>query len=142
MTTEQRSALGGLLHGVPVRLAPDQLAELADLVAERLQQPATQRTQRIVTAETVGAAIGRTAEWVREHGAELGGRRMGTGLRPRWGFDLDEAVSAWSARQVSERSTGAEPVTPLVSRRRVSGSSGSGVELLPIRESREDRRAA
>jgi hypothetical protein len=106
------------------------LAErVAALVVERLQAAELLRPARPVDAAAVAEAIGMSAEFVRDHADELGGRRCGDGPRPRLRFDLDEALKAWGARSATVRSQGAE--APLPSRKRASRRAAS-VELLPI----------
>lgn len=137
---------GGAARVVEVRLPADQLAELADLVAERLAAaPAAPPRDQLVSAAVVADAIGMTAPWVREHAAELGGRRMGDGPRPRWRFELQRAVDAFAAstaRSAGERSPTAQPAPSAARTRRRRPATGTGVELLPLRAPREGRRAA
>jgi len=72
-------------------------------------------------------AVGR--DFVYQHAAELGGRRLGSGAKAPWRFRLEDVLEATSAaghlpvEQVSFGST--------VRRRR--RGSGTGVPLLPIR---------
>jgi hypothetical protein len=124
-----------------MRLAPDQLDELADLIAERLRD-AEPAAQCLVDARAVGEAIGMTPAWVREHAAELGGRRLGDGPRPRWRFDLEQARTAGAALSLGQRSLAPDPAPQAASRRRRRVAPGAGVELLPVRGSEEVRRAA
>jgi hypothetical protein len=132
-----------VVEEVVVRLAPDQLVELADLVAERLRAAVmTPAVLRLVDAQVVAEAIGMTAAWVREHGVELGGQRLGDGPRPRWRFDLEKAVAAWVARSSSERSQVAEALPSASSRQRRSSHVASVPDLLPIRGHQEAHRAA
>lgn len=126
-----------------VRLPPDQLVELADLVAERLCGDRLRRERDgLVDARGVADAIGMSAAWVREHAAELGGRRMGDGPRGRWRFDLDVALQAWAARSAGERSLSGDPLPAQALSPRRATLSGTNVELLPIRAPRGGRRAA
>lgn len=118
-----------------LRLPDDQLERLADLVAERLAGAAPMpRAAQLVDARTVAAAIGRSAEFVRDHADELGVIRQGTGPRPRLAFNLDRAMSAWASRDERERSHGASSRVSAGRRvRRAHPSSGTSVDLLPIR---------
>jgi hypothetical protein len=138
-----------------IRLAP---AQLADLVAGGVTvlvpggssvrllpdygTPATSPGAALVDAAVVGCKIGMSAAWVREHGAELGGQRMGDGPRPRWRFDLEQARRAWAARSAGKRPSAPQPLRQNVSRRRRSSASGSAVDLLPVRPQQGGRRAA
>jgi hypothetical protein len=114
-----------------ITLTDEQLDELADRVADRLQQaPAAQ----YVDAATLASRLGLSRDAVYAKAADLGGVKIGDGLRPRWRFDLDRALEAWSGRLVSERSQ--DPQTPTsrgVSRRRRRAAKGSSAGLLPIR---------
>ena len=49
--------------------------------------------------DTASAAklIGSSEDYVREHGTELGGWRLGTGPRARWRFDRVRLLSAYAA---------------------------------------------
>lgn len=126
-----------------VRLAPDQLEQLADLIAARLRAPApTSDAGCLVDARTVAVALGTSSEWVRAHADELGVVRLGDGPRPRLRFDLDQARAAWAARSLSERSQAPDPAPEAGARRRRSSATGTNVELLPIRPASEARRAA
>jgi hypothetical protein len=128
---------------VLVRLAPDQLLELADLVAERLRAAVTTPpVPRLADAQVVAEAIGMTAAWVREHGVELGGQRLGDGPRPRWRFDLEKTAAAWASFSSSERSQVAEALPAATSRQRRSSHVASVPDLLPIRGHQEAHRAA
>lgn len=141
-----RSSLAGA-RVLEVRLHDDQLAELADLVVERLRSDAVAAPDRtgFVAAKVVADTIGMSADWVREHAEDLGGRRMGNGPKSRWRFDLAEAVSrfdAAAARSDGERSPAPDPAPPQARRRRRTPAPSGGSPLLPIRGAREARRAA
>jgi hypothetical protein len=122
-----------------VRLAPDQLDELADLIAARLRcdQPVG-----LVDAMTVAKALGMKAGWVRENAAELGAVRLGDGPKPRLRFDLEKATAAWAARSAGERSLRAAPAPQAKTRRRRTSASATTIDLLPVRGHEEARRAA
>ncbi|WP_272476173.1 hypothetical protein [Baekduia alba] len=137
-----------------IRLAPDQLADLfaggltvlapggvaIRLVPDYSSAPVTGRC--LVDAATVAQEIGMSAPWVREHAEILGGQRMGDGPRPRLRFDLERARAAWASRSVSERPLATDPTPRAASRRRRSTTSGSDVELLPVRGQLGGRHAA
>jgi hypothetical protein len=126
-----------------LRLAPDQLKELAELVVSRLREGmGVDESTRLVDAHAVADAIGMGASWVREHAAELGVVRLGGGPRPRLRFDLEKAVAAWAARSAGERSVAADPAPQAAPPRRRPTATGTNVELLPIRDKPEARRAA
>lgn len=90
------------------------------------------------TCGEVAAAIGRSADFVREHRDELG-VLPAEGRRPRLLFDPARVRDWASAREASGRPQAANPAPVLTSRRRRGEPSGTGVDLLPIHG---DRRAA
>lgn len=125
-----------------LRLADDQLDELVERVAIRLSQILEDRQQAAVP-ELVGPAelarlLGVSRSTVYEHKTELGGRPIGDGPRPRWRFDVDQALHRWrSACGAGERSESPEMSnlqgdSPLLtSRRRVAAQTDD--RLLPIK---------
>lgn len=106
---------------VELELTDEQLDALADLVTERLRARAKPAQAGLVDAQTVADALGISRDTVYDHAAELGGRRIGDGERPRWRFDLDAALAAW------QPST--EPTRTTPRRRR---SSNGRTNLLPV----------
>jgi hypothetical protein len=121
----------GVSLTLTIELTPAQLDALADRVAERLRMaPAAQ----YVDAATLASRLGLSRDAVYAKAADLGGVKISDGPRPRWRFDLGQALEAWSGRLASERSL--EPPTPAsraVSRRRRRGGKGSSPALLPVR---------
>lgn len=123
-----------------MRLEPDQLVELADLVAERLAgclgggAREASSSDGLVDAAAVARALGVGRDYVYRHAARLGGRRVGEGPRPRWRFDLEVALargaSGSAGREHEGAQTGAATSIPRVRRRRGTRSSA---RLLPIR---------
>jgi hypothetical protein len=121
-----------------VRLADDQLVELAELVADAIAArvrgaAASQPTLRLVDAQAVADRYGVERSWVYAHADELGAVRLGDGPRGRLRFDLEEAgrrLTACSAGRESDRS---EPAKSQGSARRRRPGSGTSVPLLPIR---------
>lgn len=80
---------------VAERLA-DRLAErlterlterLADRVAARLGGSAPERREALVDAREIARMTGRSRGWVYDHAGELGAVPLGSGNRPRLGFD-------------------------------------------------------
>jgi hypothetical protein len=143
---------------VTARLHPDDLAALADLVADRLAgrllsarpdagavvRPAEavacpealrEEPPALLAAREVAARFGVSAEWVRDHQEELGVVRLGDGPRPRLRFDPErvaDALTRRSASGTSERS-GTPAATGDRPRRHRSGA-GNGLDSLPVRE--------
>lgn len=125
-------------------LAEELLEPLADLIAARLNTrsiEATKRTpeppstrQPLVDAQTLATALGVSRDTIYAHADELGGERIGDGPRGRLRFDLDRALSAWSACSTSKESQAPQtPVAAGVSAPRRRQGMGSSPELLPIR---------
>ncbi len=118
------------------RLHPDDLVALADLIAKRLAvelRPAPEPV--FLTAAQVAERFGLSAEWVRDHAAELGVIRIGTGTRPRLRFEAEKVISALTARTNREKSQRSD--SPVPAGRYVPSApavTGSGVAELPVRE--------
>lgn len=123
-----------------VRLAPDQLRDLAAMVAAHLEaaragaEDATEPNDgELVDARTLARLLGVKPSTVYAHSAALGAREIGEGSRPRLRFDPDEAREAWTRRSTSRRSAGAESRSgPRKPRARRHVDLGSGAPLLPI----------
>jgi hypothetical protein len=116
-------------------LTPRELL-LADTIAERVTERLIAAPQRVrlVDAAALAQTLGISRDCVYSHAAELGGKRIGDGPRGRLRFDLDRALSAWSACSTSKESQA--PQTPVAaggSSRRRRQRLGSSLELLPIR---------
>ena len=127
-----RPSTSALSLSATIELTPDQLDALAARVAELLR-PAP-ASARFVDAATVAAALGLSRDSVYAKAAELGGVRVGDGPRPRWRFDLDRALDAWTGRLEGDRSLEPSgPATRALSRRRRRAGKGSSAQLLPIR---------
>jgi len=123
-----------------IELSPEQLAQLADMLADRLRgvlpdQPTPSTTTGIngalATAQTVADALGVDRTWVYGHASELGGRKLGSGDRPRWRFDLASALAAGIAKPTNLTTTVVTSV-PAPRRRAVNAS----VPLMAIRGER------
>lgn len=118
------------------RIHPDDLALLADLVADRLAERLSRVAEpEILTAQQVAERYGVAAAWVRENATDLGALRLGDGPRPRLRFDAATVAQAMKRR--SERNASEEPdrrAPARVSRRPADGRSGKGLDSLPIRE--------
>jgi hypothetical protein len=113
-----------------LRLASDQLACLADLVAERLRDAVP---PGLVDAQTLARRLGISRSTVYEHSAELGAIEVGDGDRPRLRFDYDRAVEAWTRRSADRRPQQPEARSSArITRRRRPSRLDSGTQLLPI----------
>jgi hypothetical protein len=123
--------------GATSALSPRDL-QLVEAIAERvialLGEPS--RSGTLVDAATLARALCVSRDCVYAHAAELGGKRLGSGPRGRLRFDLDRALSAWTARSTSKESQASQtPGAAGDSSRRRGQRLGSGHELLPIRGS-------
>jgi hypothetical protein len=111
---------------------------VAQRVVELLrQEPAA--TPALVDARTLAQMLGVGAEWVREHAAELGARKLTDGPRPRLRFDVDQARAALAACSAGKRSDAEDPASERDVQRRRRRSAGAGATsapLLPIRGER------
>lgn len=117
-----------------VHLDPGQLVELADLIADRLaeQLERPSATGGLVTAGELAQRLGVDRDFVYEHAAKLGARRLGDGPKARLRFDVGEAERAITCLP-SWGSQAPEPTPGLASRPRRRRRSGTTVDLLPIR---------
>jgi hypothetical protein len=120
------------------RLHPDDLARLADLIAERvlagLAEGSPSDEERWLTAAEVARRFRVSPEWVRENAERLGALRLGDGPRPRLRFDPARVAEELSARSVRGRSDAPNSPSERVSRRRQSRGSGKRTGLLPVFE--------
>ena len=121
------------------RLHPDDLATLADLVAERVLTGLAEgrrpdEEERLLTAAEVGRRFGVSPEWVRENAGRLGALRLGDGPRPRLRFDPERVAEELSARPVRGRSDAPDRPPERVSRRTRSRRAGKRTGLLPVFE--------
>lgn len=87
----------------------------------------------LVDAAAVAEYLGVAREWVYEHAAELGARRLGTGPRARLRFSLDEVDAALTCSGSRESEQAASRAVEPIRRRRRAEGLGTGVELLPVR---------
>jgi hypothetical protein len=122
------------------RLHPHDLQVLAELVAVRLAELIAERQTPdaglLVTAVDIARRFGMTAEWVREHGAELGGFRLGSGSRPRWRFDPQRVAEALEQRAACAPGRGSGPPdlpAPAQEPARRRRPAPTRARLLPIR---------
>jgi hypothetical protein len=123
----------------PWRLHPDDLAALADLIAERVlagmaEDGRPRDDERLLTAAEVARRFGVSPEWVRENADRLGALRLGNGPRPRLRFDPERVAEALSARSVRGRSDAPDRPAGRVCGRPGRRRSGSRAGLLPVFE--------
>jgi hypothetical protein len=139
-----------------IRLAPDQLAQLADLIAARVSpcarsgclcvdnspSPAAGRDAdraRLLDAAELAGEFGVARSWVYAHAAELGAIRLG-GERGRLRFDLATARAAFTtAATTATTKPAAQPTT--ATRRRTS-TAGSVLNARPRGRRKSNRSAS
>jgi hypothetical protein len=108
---------------------------IADRVAELLHPPPTHGP--LVDAKTLADTLGVSRDYIYAHAEELGGKRIGTGLRGRLRFDVGSALAAWTACCHSKESQPQEQPTPTERMGSRPGQRmGSSASLLPINGSR------
>jgi hypothetical protein len=110
-----------------IRLADDQLRELARLVAQELGQGPTTAGNGLVDAATIAGELGVARSFVYANAAALGARRLSGGKTGRLRFDAAEARAAFARLQ-----TPAQP-TPAPRRRRRSSAGPQAGSILKVR---------
>jgi hypothetical protein len=83
-----------------ILLGPEQLAELARLVADELRGTPAEPTG-LVDAETLAGLLGVSRDYVYDHAGELGAVSIGNGPRPRKRFDVATARAALERQAAS-----------------------------------------
>jgi hypothetical protein len=115
----------------PVRLHPDDVEAIARRVTELVNAPPA---RRLVDAAELAAALGVSRDTVYANADRLGARRMGAGRRPRLRFDVDVALSAWTARGDGRESAAIErAATTGGSAPRRTSRSGAALAGVPAR---------
>jgi hypothetical protein len=120
--------LGELADELADRLA----GQVADQVAARLEGVSPGRREALIDAQEVARLTGRTREWVYDHQGELGAIRLGSGPKPRLGFDPAQ-VLAHMERVDDPAPVTMPPVAKPSRRRQRAGRTAAGAELLRIR---------
>jgi hypothetical protein len=116
---ETLRGLGGSVMS-PVTLSPQQLEELAGLIADQL---AARQAGELIDASELAKRLGRSRDFVYENATALGALRLGDGPRPRLMFP-------WPLREVDEQAAAIErgaTAAPRTPRQQAS------VGLLPIK---------
>ncbi len=114
--------------------ALDRLADLlVDRLAVRLGGLMPDQVEPLVDATEIARLHGKTRWWVYQHAGELGAVRLGSGPRPRLGFS--PARVAGALRKISEPEPPAPSprARPQRARRRPTGRTPAGAELLRVR---------
>lgn len=118
-----------------LRLHPNDLEQLADLVADRLagKLGAVPAGGQLLTAAEVAQRFAVDRGWVYEHADDLGAIRLGDGPRARLRFGAERVAEALTARQAGSASDAPEPAPRRASRRRARPPGPGGAPLLPVR---------
>ena len=121
-----RPSRPGRARRVAPELTSDAIEQIAQRVAELLEERRGFSGEGLVDAGELARQLGVTRAWVYQHASELGGVRIGSGPRARLRFDVRGAKEALGSGRFPSR-----PVeTP---RHRVhSSTAGRSAALLPI----------
>lgn len=128
----------------PARMHPDDLAELARLVADQLAERVLEMapiapdpapaSRRWLTATEVAAMLGMTRDAVYRQADTLGAVKIGSGPKARLRFELEEVTAALRACSTSGDSPTPHPPPRERSRAKRTPASGRAFPLLPVRE--------
>jgi hypothetical protein len=102
-----------------------------EAIAERVAQKLRPRQAGLVTVKQLAMELGVKPPWVYEHKLELGGRPLGPvgkGRKPRWRFDLAQAMRA--AQDLGLMPRDPTPAAPRSRGRPRKDALPAGVELL------------
>lgn len=114
------------------RLHPDDVRAVAAAVVDEMEaRGLTVGTPTAwLTAEEVGRHWGLTADYVREHAADYGGERVGSGQRPRWRFPSQATAGTFGTGKASDRARKRE----LPGKVAVRGAdrAGTRLDLVPV----------
>jgi hypothetical protein len=111
----------GMSPSFEIALPPELLEQVAQRVAAILRAEQAPTGGGLVDAATLAAELGVSRDTIYAHAAELGGVQIGDGPRPRWRFNLADAIAAWQPPSA--------PPTRAPRRRR---SANSRPGLLPV----------
>lgn len=132
-SNDHRSNRGALFDALAERVALRVVEMLS--VRDRDQAPPLDAgVEPLLNASEVARQLSRSREWVYRNADELGAVRLGSGKRPRLGFDrasVAEYLVACSSGMRTERPE--KPSAKRNTRRGTAGANGQGADLLPIR---------
>jgi hypothetical protein len=121
-----------------VKLEPEQLVELAELVADALvARNVLAPSSSLLSPAELAHELGVTRSFVYAHKADLGAVRLSSGPRARLRFSLERAREGLTACSMGRGSSALEPARSAGSRPRRRRSLGTSAPLLPIRGSQE-----
>jgi hypothetical protein len=116
-------------------LSDAQLERLADLLAPRIADALRGASAaELIDAAEVARRFGVSAEWARDHRAELGAIRLGDGPRPRLRFDPKEVAAVLRRRSESVRSPDVDLPAPAGERSPATRKrADNDLDALPVR---------
>ncbi len=121
------------IEAIADELAGRLAGQVADQVAARLEGASPGRREALIDAQEVARLTGRTREWVYDHQGELGAIRLGSGPKPRLGFD-PARVLALMERVDDPTPVSTPPVAkPSRHRHQRADRTAAGAELLRVR---------
>jgi hypothetical protein len=124
-----------VMGSVAPRLHPEDLAILADLIAERLAdrlEGGVRPPPQLVDANAIARRFGVSVDWVYEHANTLGVVRLGDGPKARLRFNPEKVAEALGAGGRSAQPT--PPTTaPGRRRQRRKAATSGGASLLPYK---------
>ena len=122
------------------RLHPDDLAELARLVAANViaefadtPTAAPAPTPVLIDAAEAARITGLKRGTVYRKARELGGMKVGNSPNAPWRFDRERLLAAMDACSAGRESPAADRLQRRRSRRRAPATTASGFPLLPIK---------
>lgn len=119
----------GRMESTRIKFDRQAIEAIARRVVEILERQGMQQHE-LVDATELARRFGIERSWVYSHAIELGAVKLGSGPKPRLGFDPQ--IAARVLRKVGDGSAADPPARSGKRAGPPSGSGGSGVRLLPI----------
>lgn len=114
-----------MIGGLALDLTDDQVADLWEQLSVEPERRTVTGDSGLLTTAQAAEWLGFSADYVRDHAAELGGRKMGAGPKAQWRFDPAK-LGAGAPEDATDRDR-----TP--ARRRPARRPGSERQLLKAR---------
>ena len=116
-----------------IKLDPQTIEAIAGRVVMLLEKRHLGGGPELVDAIELARRFGIERSWVYSHAIELGAVKLGNGAKPRLRFD--PAVAARVLQKTDETSAAVPPTRSGERAGQPLGGGGTGVPLLPVRES-------
>lgn len=121
-----------MLDGKDIEAIAERAAHHLVGLLDFLEPPSPTLREALIDASEVARLTGRTRQWVYDHQGELGAIRLGSGPKPRLGFDPQRVLARM------ERVDDPAPLSQLALAkpnrpRRRAGRTATGAELLRVR---------